>query len=74
MDLSGLGKLLLVLAGVLAVLGLLLVLVGRGLIPHPGLPGDFSFGGRTWRVYVPLGTSIVLSVLLTIGLNLFFRR
>ena len=72
MDLSGLGKLLLVLAGVLAVLGLLLVLVGRGLVPH--LPGYFSYGGRTWRVSVPLGTSIVLSVLLTIGLNLFFRR
>jgi len=62
----------LVLAGVLAVLGLLLVLVGRGLIPH--LPGDFSLGGRTWRVLVPLGTSILLSVLLTVGLNLFFRR
>ena len=46
MDLSGLGKLLLVLAGVLAMLGLLLA----------------------------LGASIVLSVLLTIGLNLFFRR
>ena len=72
MDISGLGKLLLVLAGVLAVLGLLLVLAGRGLIPH--LPGDFSFGGRTWRVYVPLGTSILVSILLTIALNLFFRR
>jgi DUF2905 family protein len=72
MDLSGLGKLLLVLAAVLAMLGLLLVLAGRGLIPH--LPGDFSFGGRTWRVSVPLGASIVLSVLLTMGLNLFFPR
>lgn len=72
MDFSGLGKLLLVLAGILAAVGLLLLLAGRGLIPR--LPGDFSFGGRAWRVYVPLGTSILVSILLTLLLNLFFRR
>jgi hypothetical protein len=71
-DLSGVGKLLLVLGAVLAVVGLGLVLAGRGLIPR--LPGDFSFGGRNWRVHVPLGTSIVLSVVITILLNLFLRR
>jgi hypothetical protein len=72
MDLSGLGRMLLVLAAVLALFGIMLVLVGRGVIPR--LPGDFSFGGRNWRVYIPLGTSLVLSVLLTVLLNLFFRR
>lgn len=30
------------------------------------LPGDFSFGGNNWRVYFPLGTSILISVLLTL--------
>jgi hypothetical protein len=34
------------------------------------LPGDFSFGGHSWRVYVPLGTSILLSILLTLVLAL----
>ncbi|MHC4519417.1 MAG: DUF2905 family protein [Planctomycetota bacterium] len=29
------------------------------------LPGDLEFGGRNWRVYVPLGTCILLSLLLT---------
>jgi Protein of unknown function (DUF2905) len=32
------------------------------------------FGKGTTRVYIPLGTSIVLSVVLTIVLNLFFKR
>jgi hypothetical protein len=72
MELTGLGKALLLLAGVLGVVGLVLLLAGRGVIPR--LPGDFSYGGRNWRVYVPLGLSVVLSVLLTVLANLFFRR
>jgi hypothetical protein len=40
------------------------------------LPGDFSFGGRNWRVYFPLASSIVLSILLTLILWLihYFSR
>ena len=72
MDLSGVGKVLLILAVVLAVFGLVFFLVGRGVVPR--LPGDFSFGGRNWRVYLPLGTSIVISIVLTVLLNVFFRR
>jgi hypothetical protein len=71
-DLSGMGKFLVVTGIVLVVLGLLLFLTGRGVIPR--LPGDMSFGKGNTRVYIPLGTSIVLSVLLTIVLNLIFRR
>jgi hypothetical protein len=71
-DLSGMGKLLVVAGIVLLVLGLLLFLTGRGVIPR--LPGDLTFGKGNTRVYIPLGTSIVLSVLLTILLNLTFRR
>jgi hypothetical protein len=72
MDLSGVGKLLLVAAVLLAVLGVTFLLVGKGILPR--LPGDFSFGRRNVRVFIPLGTSIVLSILLTVILNLLFRR
>lgn len=72
MDLSALGKALLIGGAVVALVGLLLVLAGRGILPR--LPGDVSFGRGNTRVYIPLGTSIVLSVLLTIMLNLFIRR
>jgi hypothetical protein len=71
-DLSGVGKLLLVTGIVLVVLGLMFFLTGRGLIPR--LPGDLSFGKGNTRVYIPLGTSILLSILLTLVLNLLFRR
>jgi hypothetical protein len=29
------------------------------------LPGDFQFGGGNWRVYVPLASCLLISLLLT---------
>jgi len=63
------GRLLLVLGLVLAVVGLALMLFGRF---H--LPGDFTFRSGNTTVYIPLATSIILSVVATIVLNLVFRQ
>ncbi|HZB02792.1 MAG TPA: DUF2905 domain-containing protein [Actinomycetota bacterium] len=72
MDLSGAGRLLLILAAVLAVIGVLFVLAGRGLLPR--LPGDVAIERGNTRFYFPLGTSILVSLILTVVLNLFLRR
>jgi hypothetical protein len=72
MDLSGLGKLVLVFGLALAGFGVLLIVIGKGLLPH--LPGDLSFRIGNVRVFFPLATSILLSIVLTIVLNLFLRR
>lgn len=52
-----------------------LILIGIGLLIWLGsrlglfrLPGDFVFGGKNWKVYFPLATSILLSILLTLAL------
>ena len=67
------GKLLLVAAGVLAVVGLVLLYGAR--IPFLGrLPGDISVSRGNFRFYFPIVTTLVLSVLATIILNIFFRR
>jgi uncharacterized membrane protein YidH (DUF202 family) len=71
-DLSGIGRILLLLAVVIAVMGVLLILAGRGVLPR--LPGDIAIERGNTRFYFPLGTSIVLSVVLTIVLNVFLRR
>ncbi len=34
------------------------------------LPGDLSFGGSTWRVYLPIGTALSLSIMLSLVLSL----
>jgi DUF2905 family protein len=71
--LDSLGRLLLIFGLILAGLGGLLLLAGQ--IPFLGrLPGDFSFGSGNLRVYIPLATSIILSLVLTVVLNLLARR
>ena len=72
MDLSGLGRILLMVAVVIAVVGVILILAGRGLIPR--LPGDIAIERKNFRFYFPLGTSILVSLVLTLLLNLFLRR
>jgi len=72
-DLAGLGKLLLIGGLALAGVGLLLVLAGR--IPLLGrLPGDVLIQRGNFTFYFPLVTSLLLSVLLTVVLNLLARR
>jgi hypothetical protein len=63
------GRLLLVFGVLLAVIGGALMLFGRF---H--LPGDLTFHSGGVTIYVPLATGIILSVLLTIVLNLVFRQ
>lgn len=69
---ENLGRLLLVVGGAVALVGLVIWLWPG--LPLGRLPGDFRFrfGGGT--VFVPLATSLLLSLLLTLLLNLFFRR
>jgi DUF2905 family protein len=71
-DLSGLGRFLLLFAVVLALVGGVLILIGKGVLPR--IPGNLSFGSGSLRVFIPLGACILVSVLLTVLLNLFFRR
>lgn len=76
MDLSGIGRLLIGAGVLLAAVGVLLVLAPRvpGLRHLGRLPGDVLIerGGTT--IFIPIVTSLVLSVLLTIVMNVIFRR
>ncbi len=69
---EGIGKLLIGGAIVLLVLGGLFVLLGRFGLDR--LPGDLVFRRGNFTVYFPIGVMILLSVIGTIVLNLFFRR
>lgn len=56
----------------LVALGGLVVLLGR-VIDLGNLPGDLVYEGENVRVYVPIATMLVLSVVLTLLLNLALR-
>ena len=73
---NDLGRLLIGLGLVLLVAGGLLLLLGRTGLPLGRLPGDISYRGKNMSVYFPLGTSILVSVLLSLVFYLLsrFRR
>jgi Protein of unknown function (DUF2905) len=73
---NDLGRLLIGVGLVLLIAGGLLLLLGRTGFPLGRLPGDISYRGKNLSVYFPLGTSILLSVLLSLVFYLLsrFRR
>jgi hypothetical protein len=73
---NDLGRMLVGLGLVLLIAGSLLLLLGRTGMPIGRLPGDISYRGKNLNVYFPLGTSILVSVLLSLVFYLLsrFRR
>jgi len=67
-----LGRILIVAGLALATIGLLLYFARP--LRLGALPGDLTFSGRGWQIAVPLGTSLLLSIVLTIVLNVLLRR
>ncbi len=60
----------------LTLLGVLLVVVGLlgGVLSKFSMPLDIHIRGKGWEFYFPLGTCILLSIILTVILNLLVRR
>jgi hypothetical protein len=66
------GRWLMWLGGGLFLAGLLIYLLGK--LPWAGrLPGDIVVRRESFLLYVPLGAMILLSVVLTLILNLIIR-
>ena len=72
-DLGHLGRMLLLGGALLLALGALLLVLAR-LAPGGRLPGDIVITRGPVSCFVPLATSLLLSLLLTILLNLWSRR
>ena len=71
-----LGKTLLGLGLLLAFVGAILLVAAKMGLPLGRLPGDIAYKGKNVSVYFPLGTSILISVVLTVIFYLLsrFRR
>lgn len=65
----------LILAGLVIVLGGILTMV-LGRVGLFKLPGDLQFGSKNWRVYLPIASCIIISIVLTVILWLihYLRR
>ena len=70
---GGFGKTLILLGAVLMILGVVFLVAPK--IPFLGkLPGDIHLRGKNWSFSFPVVTCIVISIVLTLLLNLFSRR
>lgn len=68
-----LGRLLVLFGGIVVVFGLILLFAPR--IPWLGrLPGDILIRRDSFTFYFPVVTSLLVSIVLTLLLNLFGRR
>ncbi|MGH2626807.1 MAG: DUF2905 domain-containing protein [Anaerolineales bacterium] len=73
-DLNNLGKWLLVIGLGITAIGAVLWLAGRLGLPLGRLPGDLRFESGGVTCFVPLATSLLLSLALTLILNVILRR
>lgn len=60
--------------GVIALAGAVLVVAERFGVRLGRLPGDFAVERDRFRLYLPLGTSLLLSIILSLVLWLAGRR
>ncbi len=66
------GRFLIIAGTVIIVLGLVFLMADK--LPIGRLPGDFKFGGDRFRIYVPVATCVLLSLLITLIINFFSRK
>lgn len=80
MEISGLGKFLITLGGLLALIGVVIMILpklpglGNGLSWLGRLPGDILIKRENFTFYFPLATSLLISVLLSLMFFFFSKR
>lgn len=67
------GRILIILGVILVLIGGVILVTGRFFPWLGNLPGDLSFQGENFKVYIPFATMILISILGTILLNILIR-
>ena len=67
------GRLLIIIGGILIGVGLIMYWIGSRGWSWPRLPGDIVIERPGYSIYLPLGTSLLVSLLLSLLLWLFRR-
>jgi hypothetical protein len=73
MDLSAIARWVIFAGFVIIIIGIGLWLTGRFDLPLGRLPGDIHIERDGFSCFIPLATSIILSLLLTLALNILLR-
>ncbi len=71
-NVEGLGRIILTIGGLLIIIGLVVTVLGR-FTGIGRLPGDIFIQRENFTFYFPLATTILISIILSLLLNLFRR-
>lgn len=63
-DPLNIGKVIFFTGGVICIIGLIVMLGSKFNLFN--LPGDISLSGKNWSLFIPIGSCIVISAILTI--------
>lgn len=72
-DSTTIGKWIMLAGLIVMLVGGAIWLVGRFGMPLGRLPGDIRIEGKNFSFYFPIATSLLLSLILTLALNLIAR-
>jgi hypothetical protein len=70
---NGMAKILMIAGVLLFMSGVAVYLVSRTGLPFGRLPGDISWEGKNFRVFAPITSMIIVSLILTVIINLISR-
>lgn len=73
MDFQSLGRLLIIGGITLAIVGAVLLFLGRVFPALGNLPGDIRIQNENFSCFAPIATMILLSIILTVVLNIIVR-
>jgi len=68
-----LGKILIIIGFSFVLLGTLIFFLGDKLSWFGNLPLDFSYKSKSTQIYAPLGSMIVISIVFSLIINIFYR-
>jgi hypothetical protein len=66
------GRFLIIAGTVVIVVGVIFLLADK--FPIGRLPGDLRFGNEKVRIYIPVATCILLSIIITLIVNFFSKK
>jgi hypothetical protein len=75
MDIQSIGRVMLIIGIIVAILGGLMILAGN--LPFfkslGSLPGDIRIQGEGFSCFIPIASMIIISIILTIVINIIVR-
>ena len=66
------GRFLIIAGTVIVIIGLVFMISDK--LPIGRLPGDIQLGNGKFRIYIPIATSVLLSIVITVIVNFFSRK